>query len=95
MIAVTPPSDSTVPNRRLFRGMWDLMAGDRIRYGAALGSLLVAAGLLYLVPLVPQAVMDVVFLGEATRASAVSRGVIDLLGGVDARSPRSRGDRFR
>jgi ATP-binding cassette subfamily B protein len=84
MIAVTPPSDSTVPNRRLFRGMWDLMAGDRIRYGAALGSLLVAAGLLYLVPLVPQAVMDVVFLGEATRASAVSRGVIDLLGGTDA-----------
>jgi ATP-binding cassette subfamily B protein len=64
--------------------MWDLMAGDRIRYGAALGSLLVAAGLLYLVPLVPQAVMDVVFLGEATRASAVSRGVIDLLGGTDA-----------
>ena len=60
------------------------MAGDRIRYGAALGSLLVAAGLLYLVPLVPQAVMDVVFLGEAARASAVSRGVIDLLGGTDA-----------
>jgi len=60
------------------------MAGDRLRYGAALGALLVAAGLLYLVPLVPQAVMDVVFLDEPERSSATSRAVVDLLGGREA-----------
>ncbi len=60
------------------------MAGDRLRYGAALGALLVAAALLYLVPLVPQAVMDVVFLNQPERSSATSRAVIELLGGPDA-----------
>ena len=61
--------------------MWDLMAGDRIRYVLALGFLLVAAGLLYLIPLVPQAVIDVVLGSEADKASDLSRAIIAALGG--------------
>ncbi|MAD78865.1 MAG: ABC transporter [Planctomycetaceae bacterium] len=61
--------------------MWDLMAGDRIRYVLALGFLLVAAGLLYLIPLVPQAVIDVVLGSEADKASDLSRAIIAVLGG--------------
>lgn len=59
------------------------MAGDRLRYGAALGSLLVAAGLLYLVPLVPQAVIDVVLGDDAASAAPISHRVIALLGGPE------------
>ena len=57
------------------------MAGDRIRYVLALGFLLVAAGLLYLIPLVPQAVIDVVLGSEADKASDLSRAIIAALGG--------------
>ena len=57
------------------------MAGDRIRYVLALGFLLVAAGLLYLIPLVPQAVIDVVLGSEADKASDLSRAIIAVLGG--------------
>ncbi len=64
--------------------MWDLMEGDRLRYATALGSLLVAAALLYLVPLVPQAVIDVVLGKEPDQASRVSHLVIELLGGIDS-----------
>ncbi|MAC19751.1 MAG: ABC transporter [Phycisphaerae bacterium] len=61
--------------------MWDLMAGDRVRYVMALGFLLVAAGLLYLIPLVPQAVIDVVLGSNGDQASALSQWIITALGG--------------
>ncbi len=76
-------SDSQPPatNRRLFRDMWAHMGPDRGLYGLALGSLLVAAGLLYLIPLVPQSVMDVVLSEPSSPASGVSRRVIGWMGG--------------
>ncbi|MBC01732.1 MAG: ABC transporter [Phycisphaerae bacterium] len=74
-------SKPTPSRSRIFRGMWSLMEGDRLRYGLALASLLAAAGMLYLVPLVPQAVIDVVLGGEPEKASGLSWQVVDLLGG--------------
>lgn len=61
--------------------MWDLMAGDRVRYVMALGFLLVAAGLLYLIPLIPQAVIDIVLGSNGDQASALSQWIITTLGG--------------
>lgn len=65
----------------VFRGMWALMEGDRLRYGVALAALLAAAGMLYLIPLVPQAIIDVVLGSEPDKAAWISWLVIDLLGG--------------
>lgn len=75
------PSNPNPRRPGIFRGMWILMAGDRLRYGVALASLLAAAGMLYLVPLVPQAVIDVVLQENGEETSAISRALIDLLGG--------------
>lgn len=57
------------------------MEGDRLRYGLALSALLAAAGMLYLIPLVPQAIIDVVLGSEPDKAARISWFVIDLLGG--------------
>lgn len=77
------PSNPTSTRSRVFRGVWTLMEGDRLRYGLALASLLAAAGMLYLIPLVPQAIIDVVLGDESEKASNLSWRVVDLLGGRD------------
>lgn len=41
-----------------YRLIWQLMVGRRLQYGAAIGALIVASCFLYLVPLVPQVVID-------------------------------------
>ena len=74
-------SNPTPSRSRVFRGVWTLMEGDRLRYGLALASLLAAAGMLYLIPLVPQAIIDVVLGDESEKASSLSWKVVDLLGG--------------
>ena len=65
-------SNPTPSRSRVFRGVWTLMEGDRLRYGLALASLLAAAGMLYLIPLVPQAIIDVVLGDESEKASSLS-----------------------
>ena len=59
------------------------MGPDRGRYGVALGFLLLAAALLYLIPLVPQAVIDVVLSDPDTPASAFSHRIVGWMGGRD------------
>jgi len=58
-----------------------LMHGARLHYGLAIISLVVASCFLYLAPLVPQAVLDVVLDGDGAEPSAISRGVTSLMGG--------------
>lgn len=79
------PSESqpTPSTGQLFRGMWDQMGPDRGRYGLALASLLVAAGLLYLIPLVPQAVIDVVLSSSSLPASDMSISIVGWMGGPE------------
>ncbi len=60
------------------------MAGQRLRYGSAIGAMVVASCFLYLAPLVPQVVIDGVLLPgpAAERTTMVARGV-ELLGGTE------------
>ena len=60
-----------------------LAAGERSNLAFAAAALLVSALFLYAAPLVPQSVFDLV-LGDAAKASGLSRTVVGWLGGVDA-----------
>ena len=62
-------------------GLWEMMRPDRWRFGYALASLVVAACLLYLVPLIPQAVIDGVLGDQPERVTDTTRWIIDLMGG--------------
>ena len=42
-----------------YRMIWELMGGQRLRYGAAILALVIGSAFLYLVLLVPQATLDV------------------------------------
>jgi len=63
------------------RMIWQLMAGQRLLYGAAILALVFASCFLYLVPLIPQAVMDGVLSDDPQEISALSRRLIELGGG--------------
>lgn len=69
---------------------WSWMEGQRARYAAALAAMIAATGFMYLVPLVPQAVIDVVLMPRMDERDArtVSSRVIDLLGGREWLSGR-------
>src|SRR5262245_31282916 len=62
--------------------IWQLMEGERLCYGAAIASLALASGCLYLVPFVSTLVIDGV-LGNPTEASTIVRTVVDWSGGRD------------
>ncbi|MBC8070259.1 MAG: ABC transporter ATP-binding protein [Deltaproteobacteria bacterium] len=66
--------------RPLFHALHEILAGDRLRFGLAVLALVVASCLLYLAPLVPQAVIDGV-LAPAGETSDSVRFVVELLGG--------------
>ena len=66
-----------------FRLIRQLILSERLRYAWALSALITGTLLIYLIPLVPQAVLDVVFNDDPEKASGISRGVIDILGGID------------
>ncbi len=68
---MTNPETGTVPSVRKFRYalIWRLMEGQRLRYGMAIGALVLGSGILYLVPLVPQVVLDGVLAADPTKAS--------------------------
>jgi ATP-binding cassette subfamily B protein len=64
--------------------IWQLVGRERLRYGAAIVALVLASCVLYLVPLVPSAVLDGVILANGgSTASTTSVFMIDLLGGRD------------
>ncbi len=66
-----------------YRMIWELMGGQRLRYGAAILALVIGSAFLYLVLLVPQAILDVVLSSEPQQASPLIRGVVDSLGGAE------------
>jgi len=70
---------------REFAKFWRLVEGHRRRYLAATVALIAASCFLYLVPLIPQAVIDGVFLAEGDDAapSAFTRWTVDRLGGPE------------
>ncbi len=61
--------------------IWKLTAGSRIRYAVAIAALVLASCLLYLAPLVPQAVIDGVLVTGESEPSKMVLGVLALLGG--------------
>ncbi|MEZ4652836.1 MAG: ABC transporter ATP-binding protein [Candidatus Eisenbacteria bacterium] len=63
--------------------IWEQMEGPRIRYGAAALSLVVASCFLYLVPMVPQVVLDGVLAKDPSHASGYVREVVRLVGGAE------------
>jgi ATP-binding cassette subfamily B protein len=66
------------------RRVWSTLAGQRLRYAAAIGSLVLASCCLYLAPLIPQAVLDGVLApGQTQEPSASTRWVVEALGGAD------------
>lgn len=66
--------------RPFLHALHELIRGDRGRFGLAVAALVVASGLLYVAPIIPQAVIDGVLVpGEETTASVA--WVLDRLGG--------------
>jgi ABC-type multidrug transport system fused ATPase/permease subunit len=61
--------------------IWRLMEGQRLRYGMAIGALILGSCILYLVLLVPQVVLDGVLAADPTKASSFVAKVMDLAGG--------------
>src|SRR5262245_21959725 len=65
-----------------YRLIWQLMEGERLRYSAAILSLVIASCFLYLVPLVPTVVLDgVIAVTPAT--SGLTARVVAMAGGRD------------
>ena len=64
-----------------FRTIWRLVSNERRRYVLAFSALLVGTLMLYLVPLIPQAVLDVAIGSDPEKASGISRWLVNLLGG--------------
>jgi len=74
-------SESIEKNR--YRLIWRMMAGERLQYSAAILALILASCFLYLVPLVPQIVIDGL-LGDGTaERSALTEWGLKLGGGAD------------
>ena len=63
--------------------MLALSRAEHHRFAIAAGALFLGAIFLYLVPLVPQAIFDVV-IGDESKASAISQRVVAFLGGAAA-----------
>ena len=67
----------------LIGSIWKLMAGERLRYGIAIGAMIVTSFFLYLAPLVPQVVLDGVLLTDAeTEPSPIVGRAVELMGGT-------------
>ena len=67
--------------RSSYHLIWQLTCGQRLRYLAAMLALIFASGFLYLVPLMPEMVIDGVIGEHPEQASAISRWLIDQAGG--------------
>ena len=66
------------------RRVWQTLAGERLRYGAAVVALILASCFLYLAPLIPQAVLDGVLVDDPSRASGFTRTLVQWFGGAEA-----------
>jgi ATP-binding cassette, subfamily B, bacterial len=63
--------------------LWQLMEGERLRYGAAIAALVVASCFLYLVPLVPQIIIDGVIAPDPDAASTFVMRTVEYFGGAE------------
>ncbi len=59
------------------------MDGQRGRYAAAVAAMVIATGFMYLVPLVPQMVLDVALASDPEQAPALSRRLVEAWGGPE------------
>lgn len=80
---MTNPQTETTPPAKRSRWVliWQLMEGQRLRYGLAIGALVLGSCILYLVPLVPQVVLDGILAADPTKASPFVGRVVTLAGG--------------
>jgi len=63
--------------------IWQLMHGQRLRYGAAVAALVLASCFLYLVPLVSSVVLDVIISDNGSRTSPFILRTVESIGGRD------------
>ena len=66
-----------------YRLIWQLMEGERLRYGAAISALVVASCFLYMVPLVTSVVLDGVLVEDTTLASPFVLRTVAAVGGSE------------
>ena len=66
-----------------YRLIWQLMQGERLRYGVAIGALLLASCFLYLVPIVSSVVLDVIISDNSPGASPFLSLALEWIGGRD------------
>ncbi len=64
-----------------YRMIWNLMAGQRLTYGLAIAALVLGSCFMYLVPMVPQIIMDGVLSSEPEKASDFVGRAVELTGG--------------
>jgi ATP-binding cassette, subfamily B, bacterial len=64
-----------------YRMIWQLMEGRRLLYGCAVGALVLASCFLYLVPLIPQVILDGVLSHEPEKATRFVRTAMAWGGG--------------
>ncbi len=60
-----------------------MQRGEQAKFAYAACAMFMSAAFLYLVPLVPQAIFDII-VNDGRNASALSRATIDCIGGADA-----------
>lgn len=82
-MSASTPRTPTFALRRLGE-FWRILGPDRPLYAAAIGVQALAAACQYVVPLVPQAVIDGVFSPEGTPMGAMSARILAALGGAEA-----------
>ena len=66
-----------------YRLIWQLMQGERLRYGVAIAALLLASCFLYLVPIVSSVVLDVIISDNRPGASPFLSLALEWIGGRD------------
>jgi ATP-binding cassette subfamily B protein len=81
-MTVTPARTPSFALGRL-GDLWIVLGTDRPLYAGAIAVQALAATFSYVVPLVPQAVIDGVFSAPGTRMGAMSAWIIERLGGAD------------
>ena len=61
--------------------IWQFMQGRRLLYGSAIAAMVLGSSFMYLVPLVPQVVIDGVLSAHPEKASSLVHRAVDLAGG--------------
>lgn len=80
----TPANENkTKLSLRKLQALWQITRGERLRYLAAIGALVVASSFLYLVPLVVKITLDSIISTEPIAVTGLISGAFELLGGYE------------